>query len=52
MEAGDNRPSDDEIIAGLAKAFDCPDTVALSWLTSMFRHFDPRAAQERMVERS
>jgi hypothetical protein len=46
-----NRPSDDELVAGLARGFGCPESVALSWLTSMFQHFDPRSAAEALVER-
>lgn len=49
MEAGDNRPTDDDIVRGIALHFGCPDAVALSWLTSMLVHFDPRAASERMA---
>lgn len=42
-------PTDDEIIHGLAAQFKCPAAVALSWLTQMFRHFDPKAAAERLA---
>lgn len=49
MDPGDNRPTDTAIIQGIAQHFGCPDAVALSWLTSMFRHFDPRAEAERLA---
>lgn len=49
MEAKPNRPTDSEIIRGIALQFDCPEAVALSWLTLMFVHFDPRAMAERLA---
>lgn len=51
IEPGDNRPTDDAIVLGIAEHFGCPEAVALSWVTSMFRHFDPRAAAERLATR-
>lgn len=45
-------PTEVEIIQGLARQFDCPEAVALSWLTQLFRHFDPKAAAEALAERS
>lgn len=51
MVQGDNRPTDDEIVVGLAKHFGTPEAVALSWLTGMFVHFNPREAAERLAER-
>jgi hypothetical protein len=34
--AAETRPSDQDIVAGLAKQFDCPTPVAESWLNQMF----------------
>lgn len=42
-------PTEDQIITGIAEYFDCPPAVALSWLTQLFTHFNPKAAAERLV---
>jgi hypothetical protein len=49
--SGIDRPTDDEIIAAVAAALDAPEAVALVWLVSMFRSFDPKAAAERLAAR-
>ena len=45
-------PTEDQIIKALAKAFDAPESAAISWLSAIHIRFDARAAQERLVERS
>lgn len=45
-------PSDDELIQAIAKAFDAPEAAAIAWLARVKITFDPRAAQERLVERA
>jgi hypothetical protein len=49
--SGMNQPSEDDIIAALARALDAPEPVVLSWLTSFARHFDAKGAAERMAAR-
>jgi hypothetical protein len=49
--SGMNQPTEDEIIMAVARQLDAPEAVALSWLTSFVRHFDPKAAAERMAAR-
>jgi hypothetical protein len=44
-------PSEDDLIVGIAKQFDCPQAVALSWLIQTFIHFNPRQASERLAQR-
>lgn len=44
-------PSEEQLIEGLAAQFGCPEAVALSWLTQLFAHFDPKAAAERLASR-
>lgn len=45
-------PNEDEIIQALAKSFDAPEAAAITWLATIGKWFNPRAAQERLVERS
>jgi hypothetical protein len=49
--SGVNQPTADDIIAAVAKALDAPPAVALSWLTTFARDFDPKAAAERLAAR-
>jgi hypothetical protein len=51
MQKNGGVPKEDEIIQALAKAFDAPEAAAITWLAALARHFDARAAQERLVER-
>ena len=46
------RPTEDQIIQALAKAFEAPEAAAIAWLGDIHTRFDARAAQERLVERS
>ncbi len=50
--SGVNQPTVDEIIEALAVQLDAPEPVVLSWLTAVFRDFDPRAAAERIAARN
>ena len=45
-------PTEDQIIQALAKAFDAPESAAVSRLSQIHVRFDARAAQERVVERT
>ncbi len=49
--SGTNQPSEDEVIAALAKGLDAPEAVVISWLTTIFRHFDPKKAADRLAAR-
>lgn len=49
--SGVNQPTEDQIINALAKQLQAPPAVVLSWLTTFARHFDPRAAAERLAQR-
>lgn len=43
-------PTEAEIINALAAYFDAPPSAVVAWLTILQKTFDPRAAQERIVE--
>lgn len=45
-------PTPTEIIQAIATHFECPEAVALSWVTQMFRHFDPKLMTEALAARS
>lgn len=52
MKLTDNvNPTDTQLVQAVAKQFDCPEAVALSWLTNMFRHFDPKRMTEELAAR-
>jgi hypothetical protein len=44
-------PTEDQLIAALAKAFDAPEAAAITWLAGIHIRFDAKAAQERLAER-
>jgi len=51
IESNGGVPREDEIIQALAKAFDAPEAAAITWLATIAKWFNPKAAQERLVER-
>ena len=47
-----NAPTTSELIQALAQHYGCPEAVALSWVTTMVRHFDARVEAEKLAERA
>ena len=45
------QPTEDELIQGLAQAFEAPEAAAISWLAAIHNRFDAKAAQERLAAR-
>ncbi len=44
-------PTDDDLIAALAYAFNAPEATAIAWLSRIHVRFNAKAAQDRLVER-
>ena len=52
LDVNVNLPNEDTLIRVIAEAFDSPEAVVISWLSTAFQHgFNSKAAYERLAAR-